>query len=69
MSGASRGSAAAQRYVLVLRADVILGLHKRRKSGGFYAQSQMTSAPYSSHGSGLTCFSKALRAFQNLSAW
>lgn len=32
------GSTAAQRYVLVLRGDVILGLHKRRKSGVFYAQ-------------------------------
>lgn len=38
VAAASRGSAAAQRYVLVLRGDVILGLHKRRKSEGFYAQ-------------------------------
>lgn len=34
-----------------------------------FMHSQMTSAPYSSHGAGLTCFSKALKAFQNLPAW
>lgn len=37
VAGGSRGSAAAQRYALVFRGDVILRLHKR-KSGGFYAQ-------------------------------
>lgn len=38
VAGASRGRAPAQRYLLVLRGDVILELHKRRKSRGFYAQ-------------------------------
>lgn len=37
-AGASRGRAAAQRYLLVLWGDVTLELHKRRKSRGFYAQ-------------------------------
>lgn len=34
-----------------------------------FMHSQMTSAPYSSHGAGLTFFSKGLKAFQNLPAW